>query len=91
MADEAQPYRIEAVPELTKQLKGIPKHEQTRILARIDGLATDPRPSGVEKLTGVEGWRIRVGDYRVVYTIDDARRIVTVTRIGQRGSIYRRR
>jgi mRNA interferase RelE/StbE len=89
--DESQPYQIEAQPALVKQMKGIPAHEQTRILTRIDALATDPRPTGCEKLTDVEGWRIRIGDYRVTYLINDSQRIVVITRIGQRGSIYRRR
>jgi len=84
-------YQIEAQPELTRQMRGIPQHEKVRIMARIDTLATDPRPTGVEKLTGVEGWRIRIGDYRVTYRIDDTKRVVTITRVGQRGSIYRRR
>lgn len=84
-------YQIEAQPELTKQMRGIPHHEQDRIMAKIDGLATDPRPAGVEKLSGVEGWRIRIGNYRVVYRIDDTTRVIVITRVGQRGSIYRRR
>ena len=83
-------YEIEAQPELTKQLRGIPQHEQSRIIAKIEALATDP-PSGVEKLSGVEGWRIRIGDYRIVYTIDDVKKVITITRVGRRGSIYRRR
>lgn len=84
-------YRIEAQPTLVRQLKGIPQHEQIRILDRIEALAADPRPAGCEKLTGVEGWRIRIGDYRVTYWIDDTDHVVVITRIGQRGSIYRRR
>lgn len=89
--EELQPYKIEAHPSLVKQMKGIPHHEQARIIARIEALADDPRPGGCEKLIDVEGWRVRVGDYRVTYRIDDSQRIVVITRIGQRGSIYRRR
>lgn len=86
-----QPYQIEAQPTLVRQMRGIPQHEQARIMEKIEALATEPRPTGCEKLTGVDGWRIRVGDYRVTYLIDDPKRIVLITRIGQRGSIYRRR
>lgn len=86
-----RPYDIEARPTLVRQMRGIPTNDQVRILARIEALATDPRPAGVTKLTDVEGWRVRVGDYRITYLIDDTVRVVTITRIGQRGSIYRRR
>jgi mRNA interferase RelE/StbE len=89
--DDPQPYQIEAQPALVKQMKGIPTHEQRRILERIYQLADEPRPAGVEKLTDVEGWRIRVGDYRVVYWIDDSQRVVTITRVRKRGDVYRRK
>ena len=86
-----QPFKIDAQPELVKQMKGIPAHDQRRIRDRIKALATDPRPHGVEKLSAVEGWRIRMGDYRIVYRIDDTARVVIITRVAQRGSVYRRR
>lgn len=85
------PYRIDAQPTLVRQMRGIPPQDQARLSEKIDALATDPRPHNVEKLSGVEGWRIRVGDYRIVYRIDDTARVVTITRIGQRGGVYRRR
>lgn len=89
--DSTQPYQIEAQPDLVKQMKGIPAQDQVRLNEKIEALATDPRPAGVEKLSGVEGWRIRIGNYRVVYHIDDTTRTVVITRVGQRGNIYRRR
>jgi len=52
-------------------------------------LAVNPRPHGVAKLSGREAWRIRVGDYRVIYTIDDARQGVVIYAIGHRREIYR--
>jgi len=52
-------------------------------------LADNPRPQGVVKLSGREGWRIRVGDYRVIYTIDDAHKEVVIYAIGHRREIYR--
>lgn len=73
-----------------RALSRLPRRDQTRIAARIDDLATNPRPQGVTKLSGAEGWRIRLGDYRVVYTVDDALRVVTITRIGHRSQVYRR-
>lgn len=85
------PYRIEAQPALVKQMKGIASHDQRRLLDRINALGDEPRPAGVEKLTDVEGWRIRVGDYRIVYWIDDSERVVTITRVRKRGDVYRRR
>ncbi len=61
-----------------------------RILARIEGLAQTPRPSGARKLRGQQNlWRVRVGDYRVVYSVDDRRRVVDVVRIRHRREAYR--
>jgi mRNA interferase RelE/StbE len=60
-------------------------------LARLENLATDPRPPDCKKLRGGDGeWRIRAGDYRVVYTIDDAKLLVEVTRIRHRSEVYER-
>jgi mRNA interferase RelE/StbE len=53
------------------------------------GLADNPRPSGVMKLSGREAWRIRIGDYRVIYTIDDAKKEAVIYAIGHRREIYR--
>lgn len=63
---------------------------QRRVAKQLLTLTTDPRPSGVTKLRGVENeWRIRVGDYRIIYEIDDEKRIVTVLRIRHRREVYR--
>jgi mRNA interferase RelE/StbE len=62
-----------------------------RVAPRLDNLASNPRPPGCKKLKGGDKeWRIRVGDYRVVYTIDDARLLVEVTRISHRREVYNR-
>jgi mRNA interferase RelE/StbE len=62
-----------------------------RIVRRLENLASNPRPSGCKKLRGGDDeWRIRVGDYRVVYTIDDAKLLVEVTRIRHRSDVYER-
>ena len=60
-----------------------------RIIAAIDGLATNPRPPRCIKLADGDAWRIRVGDYRVIYHIDDAARTVTIIRVAHRDSAYR--
>jgi mRNA interferase RelE/StbE len=63
----------------------------SRIVPQLENLASDPRPSGCKKMQGGDReWRIRVGDYRVVYTVDDARLLVEVTRIRHRSDVYKR-
>ena len=61
-----------------------------RIDAALLGLAENPRPSGAIKMTGSDGWRLRVGDYRVIYKVADAVQVVSVERIGHRRDIYER-
>ena len=72
-----------------KQLAKIPEPDRGRIVAAVGGLAEEPRPSGVEKLTGREAWRIRVGDYRIIYEIHDQKLMVLVVALGHRREIYR--
>ena len=60
-----------------------------RLVPKIEGLAANPRPSGCRKLRGHKDlWRIRIGDYRFVYIIDDDRKLVSVTRIAHRRDVY---
>jgi mRNA interferase RelE/StbE len=59
------------------------------VRAAIDGLATDPRPHGVVKLAGRDDYRVRVGEYRVVFAVDDDERLVIVARIAHRREVYR--
>ena len=61
-----------------------------RVGEAIDALSADPRPSGAVKLAGRDDYRIRVGDHRIVYAVDDAGRIVLVARIAHRREVYRR-
>ena len=63
---------------------------QDRIISAIRDLTEDPRPAGVRKLTGREGWRIRVGEYRVIYEIRDESLFILVVTIGHRREIYQR-
>ncbi len=73
-----------------KELKKIPATDLCRIVDRIHELAQQPRPAGCEKLSGdIERYRIRQGDYRIVYGIDDAARLVEVVKIGHRREVYR--
>ncbi len=81
-------YAVFIEARADKALGKLPREVQERLEAAMDALAEDPRPQGSRKLSGREGYRIRVGDYRVLYDVDDAERTVTVTRVGHRGSIY---
>ncbi|WP_445632222.1 type II toxin-antitoxin system RelE family toxin [Nostoc sp. DSM 114167] len=73
-----------------KQLKKIPSELQERIQIKIDDLATEPRPNGVKKLKGKENaYRIRIGDYRVIYDIFDDLLVVNVVEVGHRKNIYK--
>lgn len=86
-----QRYRIELKPSAAKALAGIPHPDRLRIARRIDALAGDPRPAGAVKLAGEdELYRVRVGDYRIVYQIQDRVLMVLVVRIGHRREVYRR-
>lgn len=82
-------YEIEFEAEALRGLARIPRHDQTRVLARIDTLAEDPRPAGSTKLKGQDAYRVRQGNYRIVYMIDDPIRVVTITKIADRKEVYR--
>ena len=85
-------YRVEIMRPALKQLAALPREEQERVTADINALADDPRPRGVEKLKGEDDqYRIRVGPYRIIYTIRDDRLIVLVLRIGHRRDVYRKK
>ena len=73
-----------------RDLKKLPEQVRQRLQPHIESLATDPRPPGVVKLEGTEnGYRIRIGDYRVLYEIHDAVLRVAVVKVGHRRDIYR--
>lgn len=82
-------YSVSIKPSAVKELEGLPIKDRRRIVRRIQGLASDPRPSGCEKLTGEDRYRVRQGDYRVVYGVDDAAREVLIVKIGNRRDVYR--
>lgn len=83
-------YRIELSPEAKKNLRRIrDRRLHDRLVAAIAELAADPRPPGCLKLVGeVNQWRVRVGDWRVVYLIEDGRLVVLVVRVSPRGGAY---
>ncbi|MFI9537144.1 type II toxin-antitoxin system RelE/ParE family toxin [Nocardia fusca] len=85
-------YAIEFERRAAQDLRGIEPGRQRKVIRdAIDELKLDARPNGCVKLGGGLGYRIRVGDYRVVYTVDDGEDVITVTKVGNRGHIYQRR
>ena len=83
-------YRVFLERAAEKQLKQLSAKLHDRVIAAIQALAKNPRPKGCRKLTGTDhDWRIRVGDYRIVYEIVDANREVHVNRVRHRREVYR--
>jgi mRNA interferase RelE/StbE len=83
-------YRIEFTPRADKQFRALDKSTQTRLARRIDSLANNPRPQGVKKLAGGDDlYRMRAGDYRIVYQIRDKSLLVLIVRLGHRSEVYR--
>jgi len=83
-------YSIEITREALRALAKLDKPIRRRVQAAIDQLGAEPRPYGARALQGLKGaYRVRVGDYRIVYTIDDGRLIVVVVDLGHRREIYR--
>jgi mRNA interferase RelE/StbE len=84
-------YELHIRPSVAKDLRGIPKADIERILARMQGLRDDPRADGCEKLSGAELYRVRQGVYRIVYEIHDEWIVVEVIRVGHRSEVYKSR
>ena len=82
-------YSIGILRRAQKELAQLPKHEYERIKEAIKNLSQEPRPAGCKKLSGREGWRIRAGDYRVIYEIDDSQQSLTIQHIGHRRDVYK--
>jgi len=83
-------YRIELRPAAVRALRAIERKQQARIRGAIELLATDPRPPASRPLRGRPGYRVRVGDYRIIYTIEDDVLLVVVVTLGHRRDVYRR-
>jgi mRNA interferase RelE/StbE len=82
-------YKVQILRRALKELAGLSADDFDRVREGIEALAQSPRPLGCQKLSGREGWRIRVGNYRVIYEIDDKQRSVTVLHVGHRRDVYR--
>lgn len=85
-------YRIEVAPTAVRQLRKLDPAARRRVQAAVELLAEAPRPAGAKKLSGGSGeWRVRTGDYRIVYEIRDQVLVVLVLAVGHRREVYRRR
>ena len=83
-------YAVVLARSARKELESLPASVVQRVLPRIERLANKPRPSGCRKLTGEQKlWRLRIGDYRVIYSIDDSRRTVDINTVRHRRDAYR--
>ena len=82
-------YELKFKASVARDLRGIPKADVRRILARVESLRDDPRPPGSEKLAGQERYRLRQGNYRILYTVADAEVVVEFVSVGHRREIYR--
>lgn len=82
-------YQVLIRSSAEKEMDALPVAFHKRIAAKIVSLGENPRPAGCKKLKGTDGYRIRIGNYRVVYTIDDKAVLVTVVGVGHRREVYR--
>ncbi len=90
MSPDPHRYTVEYDPKAIKELAGLDKPVARRIVKAVGALAADPRPAGCRELTGYPDlWRIRMGSYRVVYTIKDAELLVLALRVAHRSRAYR--
>lgn len=82
-------YELLFQPSVRKDLRGLPKDDVRRILSKVETLRDDPYQVGSERLVGQDRYRIRQGNYRILYTVDDGRVLVEVVKIGHRKDVYR--
>ncbi len=82
-------YEISVKKTAIKELENIPKKELQKLVKKIQTLSEEPRPQGSQKLSHKEQYRIRQGDYRAIYSIDDDNLNVYITKVGHRKEIYR--
>ncbi len=82
-------YKVLIKKSGAEELAEIPRKDLEKIVRRIRALGQNPRPSGCRKLSGEDRYRLRQGDYRIVYAVDDSQRIVKIYKIGNRREIYR--
>ena len=82
-------YSLEIKRSAAKELAQLPPKDRGRVVGRIQALADDPRPVGAEKLSGQERYRVRQGDYRILYETEDQILRIIVVKIGHRRDVYR--
>ena len=82
-------YRLEIKKTAEREIRELAKPISGRVIDAIRGLASTPRPRGAVKLAGCTGYRVRVGTHRILYTVDDASRLVTIVAVGHRREVYR--
>jgi mRNA interferase RelE/StbE len=86
-------YHVEFTTSAGREIRKLRKSIQPKLMKniseRINALAEDPRPPGVEKVEGHDLWRVRAGDYRIVYSVEEAMLTVVVVKIGHRREVYR--
>jgi len=81
-------YKIEIKKSAAKEIRKLPKNDINRIVEKIQMLGSDPRPSGCKKLSGDEKYRIRIGTYRILYSIHDNKLVIFIVKVGHRKDIY---
>ena len=83
-------YKIEFKKSAVKELYSIPKNELEKLITQIHNLAENPRPVGCKKLSKDEKYRIRVGNYRILYLIEDNKLTIFIVKVGHRKNVYRK-
>lgn len=83
-------YRVGLRPSAVRALRKLDPPVARRVQAAIELLAQDPRPPAARRLRGRPGWRVRTGDYRIIYTVDDGVLVVVVVAVGHRRDVYER-
>jgi len=81
-------YKTLIKPSALKEIEAIPQRDRRRIVARIQGLSSNPRPPGCEKLSGQDKFRLRQGSYRIVYSVHDDESSVLIVKVGHRKDVY---
>lgn len=82
-------YELRVRPSVAKDLRGLSGEDVKRILAPIEALRDDPRPPGSEKLSALERYRVRQGNYRILFGIEEAQVVVEIVKVGHRREVYR--
>jgi len=82
-------YALGILPRAQRELGALPSETYHRLRDAIFALADEPRPQSSRKLTGREGWRLWVGDYRMLYDLDDVKQAITIVHVGHRRDVYR--